>query len=720
MRFSNSFTAFTAAILALYTTCAQAGEGFHYYSDDELAVMSCKGAFLKVATFCAKDTAKTYKCDCKNKPAMGSWLYCIYDQLGQNNTGGEDIVVDYCKEYNVTLDSAKIRKAYANATDYLVDTTKIDGFNKTAIYNSPVYYNKKAYKNYYNSYKARWRNVSDTMYMGAGLLGYWAVIFLVATVYNFFNRVGFVNKLFKSSFINKIRSTISLPSTFTNKKHVTPVNFWKVFGGYIPTRIETIVLFGYFALVFIFSGVRYHYVENDTIWTTRDAQAARYPGDRTGVLALYSLQLTFLFAGRNNFLIWLTGWKQSTFYTYHKWVSRFNFILILIHAGSMHMQSVGMGYSKFLARLDTFWYRWGIVAATFGGVLVVSAGYAVRKTYYEVFLLIHIICAAIFLAASWIHSKQFGYEQFTYALAAIWCFDRFVRIVRLVSFGARNAKVTVVSDEILKVVVPKHGLWKAFPGAYGYLHYLTPTTFFQSHPFTIIETSDSEITFVTKIKGGVTSQIHNYLRKQPNQTGTIKISVEGPYGNPTSVQRYDTALLYSGSTGVAGPFAHALKSVQSGKAQHIKLYWIIRHWHSVDWFYDELLKLKDSAVDVIVYVSQPDSALGPRFANGSGSESSNSDSEQKSEKDLSSEEKKQVSDAHSVITKGGLEFVQFRFGRPNINELVLNDFSEAANGTLGVWTAGHNTMVDDVRDAVAQHLNAAKGRVDYFEELQVW
>ncbi|CAM9011249.1 unnamed protein product [Wickerhamomyces anomalus] len=705
------------ALMALSATTVLADEGYHYYSDEELVVMSCKGGFLKVATFCEKDTTKTYKCDCKNKPAMGSWLYCIYDQLGENNEKGEEIVEEYCSSFNVTLDSEKIRKAYSNATNYILDPSKIDGFNKSAVFDSPVYYNKKAYKNYYNSYRARWRNVSDTMFLGAGLLGYWAVIFLVATVYNFLNIVGFINKLFKSAAVNKVRSSISLPSLFANKRHVTPISFWKVFGGYLPTRVETIVLFFYFALIFIFSGVRYTYVENDTIWNTRDGQAARYPGDRTGVLALYSLQLTFLFAGRNNFLIWLTGWKQSTFYTYHKWVSRFNFILILIHAGSMHMQSVGMGYSKFLTRLDSYWYRWGIVAATFGGVLVFSAAYAVRKSYYEVFLMTHIICAAIFLAASWIHAEKFGYQQFTYALAAIWCFDRFVRIVRLISFGARDAKVTVISDEILKVVVPRHGMWRAFPGSYGYLHYLKPTTFFQSHPFTIIETSDSEITFVTKIKGGVTSQIHNYLRKQPNQTGTIKISVEGPYGNPNSIQRYDTALLYSGSTGIAGPFAHALKSVQSGKNQHIKLYWVIRHWSSIAWFYDELLKLKDSAVNVVIYISQPDSAVGSRF-NSSGGESSNSDSEQKSEKDISSDEKKQVSDNHSVITKG-LDFVEFRYGRPSIDELVHDDFAEAT-GTIGVWTAAHNTMVDDIRQAVSNNLNVAKGRVDYFEELQVW
>ncbi|CCH46106.1 Ferric reductase transmembrane component [Wickerhamomyces ciferrii] len=700
--------------LALAST-ALASEGFHKYSYEEYVVMSCKGAVLSAATFCEKDTVKTYKCDCKNKPALGSWINCIYDKLGENDKHGEKIVEEYCSEYNVTLDSEKLQKAYANATKYIVDTTKIDGFNKTAIFDTPVQYNKKKYVNYYNSYKARWGNVEDTMYLGAGLLGYWAVIFLVATIWNFLNKVAFINKAFHSKFVNTIRSKLSLSSLFANKKHSTPIQFLKVVGGFVPLRIETIVIFFYFALLFIFSGVRYTFVQNDTIWKPVAAQAARYPGDRTGVLALYSLQLTFLFAGRNNFLMWLTGWKQSTFITYHKWISRFNFIMVLIHAGSMHQQSVGMGYDKFVTRLHTFWYRWGIVAAAFMGGLVFTAAYQVRKTFYEVFLGVHIVFAAIFLAASWIHATQFGYEQFTYALAAIWCFDRFVRILRLISFGTQDAKVTIISEETLKVVIPKRSYWKAFPGSYGYLHYLTPTTFFQSHPFTIIETSDKEITFVTKIKGGVTSQIYNQLKSKPGQTGIIKISVEGPYGNPTNVTRYDTALLYSGSTGIAGPYSHALKSVQSGKNQQVKLYWIIRHWSSIDWFVEELVKLKNTGVEVIIYVSQPDSAIGSRF-NGDHSSSNGSDSEQKSEK-LSSNDDEKSGNLDSL--KKQLDFIEFRYGRPQINEIVHNDFSES-QGTIGIWTAGHNSMVDDIRSAVGENLNVAKGRVDFFDELQVW
>jgi len=383
----------------------------------------------------------------------------------------------------------------------------------------------------------------------------------------------------------------------------------------------------------------------------------------------------------------------------------------------MHTNSIGISHEKWASRMHVYWYQWGIVAVACAGVLVFSAAYKVRKHYYEVFLMVHIIFAAIFLAGSWIHAEKFGYQQFTIALAAIWCFDRFIRIVRLISFGAKNAKVSVVSDEILKVVVPRSYLFKAFPGSYGYLHYLTPTTFFQSHPFTVIEASETEITFVTKIKGGVTSQIHNYLRKQPEQTGTIRISVEGPYGVASNVQKYDTALLYSGGTGIAGPFSHALKSAKNDKEQHVKLYWIIRHWHSVDWFYEELLKLKNTSVNVIVYVTQPNSALGTRFASNNSSVES-TDEEIKSEKDISNDEKKQVTDAHSVISKE-LDFVEFRFGRPSINELVRNDIQES-NGTVGIWTAGHNTMVDDVRSAVGENLNVGKGRVDYFEELQTW
>jgi predicted ferric reductase len=108
-------------------------------------------------------------------------------------------------------------------------------------------------------------------------------------------------------------------------------------------------------------------------------------------------------------------------------------------------------------------------------------------------------------------------------MASIWCFDRFVRVLRLAYFGIQKTQITVVSDEVLKMVVPRHKLRKAFPGSFGYLHYLTPTAFLPSHPFCIVDSDDKAITFVANIKGGVTSAIHRHVHGQSNQTTTFSL-----------------------------------------------------------------------------------------------------------------------------------------------------------------------------------------------------
>jgi ferric-chelate reductase len=84
--------------------------------------------------------------------------------------------------------------------------------------------------------------------------------------------------------------------------------------------------------------------------------------------------------------------------------------------------------------------------------------------------------------------------------------------------------------------------------------------------------------------------------------------------------------------------------------------------------------------------------------------------------DSESVEKEEKSDDILSIYKG-LDFIEFRNGRPNIAELVKADLEEST-GNVSILTTAHNSLVDDVRDAVANNLNAAKGRVDYFEDLQ--
>jgi hypothetical protein len=116
------------------------------------------------------------------------------------------------------------------------------------------------------------------------------------------------------------RRRFLLPALF-GRKHIQPLGYYQ-----FPTRGQTLMVAGYALLNLVFL-------------------ATDYPGDRTikaladraGHLAVVNLPLYFLFAGRNNLLIWVTSWPQRDFQVFHKWIARTSTLEAVIH-------SAGYGY----------------------------------------------------------------------------------------------------------------------------------------------------------------------------------------------------------------------------------------------------------------------------------------------------------------------------------------------------------------------------------------
>jgi hypothetical protein len=80
----------------------------------------------------------------------------------------------------------------------------------------------------------------------------------------------------------------------------------------------------------ILTSVNYHSRQPNAWYSNRWRKIMAYVMYRTGALAFYPL--IFLFAGRNNFLLWLTNWSHSTFLTLHRWVSRVFALQVLLHS----------------------------------------------------------------------------------------------------------------------------------------------------------------------------------------------------------------------------------------------------------------------------------------------------------------------------------------------------------------------------------------------------
>lgn len=103
-------------------------------------------------------------------------------------------------------------------------------------------------------------------------------------------------------------------------RHRQPIG-WYTF----PTRMETLLVASYWLINIIFLVVR----RGDT---ALKIDGSKLIADRAGVLALWNMPIFFLLAGRNDFLVWLTGWPYGTFHVFHKWIARVSALMGMIHS----------------------------------------------------------------------------------------------------------------------------------------------------------------------------------------------------------------------------------------------------------------------------------------------------------------------------------------------------------------------------------------------------
>lgn len=685
------------------------------YKEIDYVAYSCMYTLSSTAAWCSSDLYGL-SCYCTDDNAMGSFLYCVHEFLETKNPDTvEEWVYPQCA--NSTVEGLK--QIYENSTNYMVNTSEVPGFNISVPVDFPVYVNATMYQYNYMTYNAFWGNLKHANFMGAGAVAYWGLVFLCGTISSMMHRFAprltlSLNK--KSSqlwIVRWYRKNVSLPAAFGTVH--TKRNFAL---GLLPTRLESLIIFGFFVMVLLFQAVNIKRTMNNTFFPEKVQEISRYVGDRSGVIANYLMTLTYLLAGRNQIFMWLTGWKQSTFMTYHKWVGRFLFLTVFTHTISMLMYTYAEDAYEYYS--GSQWWRYGAAATVAGGTMFLQAFSWLREKNYEVFLYVHIAMAIVFLLGAWKHIEIFDYQEWAYATLAIWAFDRVVRLVRIFSFGVKTAKVCIVSNETLQVTVDRGSWWPFFPGAFGYVHFLKTSIFWQSHPFTVCKTDNNELRLYIKIKRGVTEILYKQLLNEPNYTGEVKIAVEGPYGDKKPAKSYEQVLLYSGGNGIPGPYAYAKElgvTANTQKTQFVKLYWVIRHWNSLDWSLEELQALqKYTNIQTVIYVTKAHEVkfgdkLLPHFE---PSCSSSSIAEKDSAVAITSA-------AYNDVLQKVLPHIEFREGRPVISDVVREDIEDCQDKNTALITCGHSDMCDEIRQVIAVKVGDHKtSRIDLFEELQTW
>ena len=696
-----------------FATSVKAGKNakFQLYGDITY-FYTCNLQISLSVSYCA--TPYNATCLCANKNALATYAGCLaFDN--RNTTTAVNYMMNYCEENgNVTVEKDWYEKSYQYFLSNAKTEKEIPNFNKTIPIDVPFKLDEAEMKLYERAYKQFLGNYDDSLYYGAGILGYWLLIMCIGAIVNW-GKVMFpsLTKKLTSKPINLWRQYVSMPATFRKKK-AEELRIFKFFDSLIPSRFESIVIFLFYIVVLMIHAMNMHYVDGDPVFENNKYNSqARNVADRTGITGTIMMPLVFLFSSRNNFLQWLTGWNYNTFVTYHRHIARVMFILIALHS-ILFTVLLRDDMSEF----SETYMIWGVLATVSGGIILFQAMLFFRRRWYEIFLFIHILFAALYVAGTWIHVDELGYVWFVYPAVAVWCADRVVRIARLVIFGFPKARVSLLADDTIKVEIPKPSYWKTIPGGHAFIHFLKPTYFWQSHPFTFVESpADTHIILYCKVKGGITHSLYQLLVRSPGQAITMRVGVEGPYGEPTPARYADTAVFIAGGNGIPGIYSEVMdmtRRMPNETKNAMKLYWIIRDYKSLEWFNDELTLLGNTNIETTIYVTKPDLS---NLLTGDGSDDTSSKKESDSQ-DMNLESKESLQGVDLV--KSRFSRITFKKGRPSIEDIVDLEIKES-NGSVAFVACGHPAMVDETRYFCSRNVdNPQKKRVDFYEQVQVW
>ncbi|KAL8932296.1 MAG: hypothetical protein Q9216_006894 [Gyalolechia sp. 2 TL-2023] len=455
---------------------------------------------------------------------------------------------------------------------------------------------------------------------------------------------------------------------------------------HMPTRGQAFFIFYIVGINVILSAAGYKSRQPNSWYPSvsgSDGEIISCVTNRLGVLSFANIPLLFLYAGRNNVLLWLTNWSHGTFLLLHRWVAWIATIQAVLHSAIYLEMYIHTDTHASESKLP-YWI-WGIVATLCMSLLLPTSILPIRKRFYEFFLAWHVLLSIFVLVGCLWHilerfQRQWGYENWIYTAIAIWGFERAMRLARVARNGIKTARVTVIDEDYIQVNIDD-----VTGSGHAYLYFPTLTwRVWENHPFSVASavlprseppvrikhevdlekigsSTDSSgsgsperqqrqspaqigLTFLLRTKAGVTGQLRKHAR--------LPVLIESAYGPHEDLSEYALLICIAGGVGITAclPYLRAHPGAT-------KLFWGARSHGVVD-------------------------AMTPSLT--------------------------------------GVEKETFVGQRMNISEVLYRELSDAAVPAV-VLVSGPSEMADEVRCVVSELGKGGKGlRVKLMEEAFSW
>ncbi|PVH70598.1 hypothetical protein DL98DRAFT_661067 [Cadophora sp. DSE1049] len=477
------------SLASLWLNCTTFSTGH-----DDMAGMDMK--LLKRMDMGGEAEATTsMECVASNMPWLQTLAYCLKDRCGIDGVGEKKIAKAYS---TLSMSDAAVYSEMLPAT---APTTELEAdamwLNETSLVNYDLYFSNR-------QTLQEFEYQEDThAQLSVAIMAITVGFTLLAGKYMKFSAAGLGNMI-----PIKLSKVLLLPALF-NGKHQTPLagNI-----GYAPSRILSLVIFIYVFLNLIFSAVPYKSVfpQTSSAWfADSKSEISTYVTNRTGVLSFANIALSILFAGRNNPLIWVTGFSQTTCLTFHRWAARVATVQAVVHSIIYtYLDFWGGGSAKYYANVKLPYYYWGIIGTIFLCLAITFSILPIRRFQYEIFLVSHIIMVIIALVGCWYHvvlrfTYNWGYEVWLYVAFAFWGFERLSRMAIVVYRNMIGSTTTQAVAELtsggtfMKLTVYPSKNWTFKPGQHAFLYFPSTGRFWENHPFSIAGWDTGSTTSIT-------------------------------------------------------------------------------------------------------------------------------------------------------------------------------------------------------------------------------
>ncbi|KAF9233766.1 FAD-binding domain-containing protein [Melanogaster broomeanus] len=475
-------------------------------------------------------------------------------------------------------------------------------------------------------------------------------------------------------------SVLSLPLAVVNSYRTVAFRTTVGVGSYIFNMAEVFAALAYVALLFIWTYL---------ISSNPDGEPLNWCS-RAGLLSASQFPFITILGTKNNIVSLITGIGPDKLNYMHRLTARACLVLVGIHALG------GTSNFSFTSKL------FGIVAGLAFGALALVSLRPIREWAYELFFYVHFIAVIVIMLATILHINDFRHVpvgiSFTYYIwpaFIIWALDRLIRTARLIYYnlayftkksGTMDATTELLSDKLVRVRFRRPSNFHWSPGQFAYL--IMPSVSklpFEAHPFSISSVDSTlfapearalegdpaspyqkELVFLIGVRNGFTRRLKDIAARRE----TVKVYVDGPYGDAANLGCYDTSLLIAASV---------YRSVRNGssRCRRVVLIWSIRDADFLQWIVIRIFLTSGALPNLPASTA----ALPNPF------EDQNTIDNPPNPFDVPEE---------PLLSTSWLKMVS---GRPNLKR-ILEDEINSTTGRLSVSVCGPNAMARVVRNAL--------------------